>query len=75
VDVNFAKNRSSLLDLIDLYTSLRQAWQEADRQLASGAPAVAAPQPAPPAATPYSSSSPASAPDPQNAPKRSTWSA
>lgn len=75
VDVNLAKNRSSLLDLIDLYTSLRQAWQEADRQLSFGPPAAAAPRSAAPAVTPYSSPSPASAADLHDAPKRSTWSA
>ena len=73
VDVNFAKKRSPLIELIELYTSLRQAWQEADRQLASAPPAVTGPPSTP--ATAYLSSSQASAPDPQNGTKRSTWSA
>lgn len=78
LDVNLARNRSPLLELIELYTSLRQAWHEADRQLAAAPP----PQPPVPPSNVSAAggpsrppSSPPPPPDPDDSPKRGSWSA
>jgi flagellar biosynthetic protein FliS len=49
VDANAKSDRASVLQLIEMYNSLRQAWQEVDRQsVAAGQPASQV-VPAPPA--------------------------
>lgn len=72
LQANMNSGRETLRKLTELYSSVRQAWQDAERQLAaSDSPR----NPAAPAASPQPASSQNAAPAASSTPIRGNWSA
>ena len=70
LEANVGTSRQTLLKLLDMYTGLRQAWDQADRQIASSSPEpLPLSTPAVPAAPVVAAGAPPAKRGPRNQPR------